>query len=272
MKKYLWTLFAIIFLFSIRAVDAQQQTFGGTRTNLLVEGHFGFVIEPTLPAPNGRKPWVWYAPTIGNYPNKSNIWLLERLVQNGFWICGIDVGESFGNPSGCEVFSMFYDTLMARYHLDSKACLIPQSRGGLMLYNWAVESGNSLKVSRIAGIYPVCDLLSYPGLSKAASAYGMVPDTFLSHIKEHNPVDRLQSLYEAGIRIFHIHGDNDVVVPINQNSQVIYDRYKALGGDATLIVVHGKGHEEIPEYFQSQEMLNFLLGELSQTQILHQTK
>ena len=128
-----------------------------------------------------------------------------------------------------------------------------------MLYNWASRAGNSIKVSRIAGIYPVCDLLSYPGLSRAASAYGMIPDTFLSHIKKLNPVDRLISLYEADVRIFHIHGDSDAVVPLAQNSQVIYDRYKALGGDITLIVVHGKGHEEIPKYFQSEEMLDFLL-------------
>jgi hypothetical protein len=263
MKKYLGALLAIIFLFSIKAVHAQQQTFGGTRTNILVDGHSGFVIEPAVPAQNGRKPWAWYAPTIGNYPNNSNIWLLEQLVQHGFWICGIDVGESWGNPSGCELFSKFYDTLMVLYHLDSKACLIAQSRGGMMLYNWAEKTGNSLKVSRIAGIYPVCDLLSCPGLSKAADAYGMIPDTLQLHIKEYNPIDRLQPLYEAGIRIFHIHGDNDVVVPLSQNSQVIYDRYKAMGGDATLIVVNGKGHEEIPEYFQSKELLNFILDELS---------
>jgi hypothetical protein len=262
MKKYLGVLFAIIFLFSIKVVEAQQQTFGGSRTNLLVDGHSGFVIEPAVQAPNGRKPWAWYAPTIGKYPNESNIWLLERLVQHGFCICGIDVGESWGNPSGCEVFSRFYDTLMALYHLDSKACLIGQSRGGLMLFNWAEQSGNSLKVSRIAGIYPCCDLLSCPGLSKAANAYGMVPDTLLLHIKEYNPVDRLQSLYEAGIRIFLIHGDSDVVVPLKQNSQVVYDRYKALGGDVTLKVVNEKGHEEIPEFFQSQELLNFILDEL----------
>lgn len=259
MKKYLGAFFGTFLLFYIKSADAQQQTFGGTRINLLVDGHPGFVIEPALPAKNGTKPWAWYAPTIGDYPNKSNIWLLERLVQHGFWICGIDVGESNGNPAGCEVFSRFYDTLMGLYHLDSKVNLIAQSRGGLMLYNWAEKPGNSLKVSRIACIYPVCDLLSYPGLSKAAIAYGMSPDTFLLHIKEYNPIDRLQSLFEAGVRIFHIHGDNDVVVPLNQNSQVLFDRYKALGGDITLKVVKGKGHEEIPEFFQSQDMLDFLL-------------
>ncbi len=272
MKKFLRALFVIIFLCSVKVADAQEQTFGGTRTNFLVDGHMGFVVEPVVPAINGKKPWVWYAPTIGNYPNKSNSWLFERLGQHGFWICGIDVGESCGSPAGCDVYSKFYDTLMVRYHLDPKACLIPQSRGGLMLYNWAEEPGNSIKVSRIAGIYPVCDLSSYPGASRGAAAYGMSPDSFMLHIKEHNPIDRLKPLSEAGVRIFHIHGDNDVVVPVNKNSQVIYDRYKAMGGDVTLVIIPGKGHEEIPEYFQSQELLNFLLDELSTDQVLQQRK
>jgi fermentation-respiration switch protein FrsA (DUF1100 family) len=139
-----------------------------------------------------------------------------------------------------------------------------------MLYNWAEEPGNSIKVSRIAGIYPVCDLLSCPGLSNAANAYGMIPDSLLLHIKEYNPIDNLRSLYEAGVSIFHIHGDNDVVVPLNKNSQVLYDRYKAMGGDITLKVVKGKGHEEVPEFFQSQELLNFLLDELSTKTNFHQ--
>ena len=262
MKKYFLISFTSILLLTVTLLGGQQQTFGGTRINLFVDGHPGFVIKPAVSAPDNRKPWAWYAPTIGNYPNKSNVWLLEKSVQHGFWICGIDAGESFGNDSGCRTFSMFYDTLMASYQLDPKACLIPQSRGGLMLYNWAARACNSIKVSRIAGIYPVCDLLSYPGLTRAASAYGMVPDTFLSHIKELNPVDRLKPLYEADVRIFHIHGDSDAVVPLAQNSQVIYDRYKAMGGDVCLKIIPGKGHEEIPEYFQSEEMLNFLLDEL----------
>ena len=258
-----YSIIAILFLFSFSKVDAQQQTFGGNRINFLVEGHPGFVIQPPEPAKKGRKPWAWYAPTIGKYPNKSNVWLMERLVQNGFWICGMDVGESMGNPEGCRLFSMFYDSLIFKYKLDKKGCLIPQSRGGLMLYNWAEDPSNSGKVSRIAGIYPVCNLQSYPGLAKAAAVYGVNPDTFQIHLKEYNPIDNLESLYKAGVKIFHIHGDNDKVVPLDQNSQIVYDRYRAMGGDIKLVVIPGKGHEEIPEYFQSQEMLKFLLKELS---------
>ena len=263
MKIQITFFLLIILKLFIPPVEAQL-TFGGTRYNLVAAGHSGFIVQPPVQAKNGRKPWVWYAPTIGNYPNKSNLWLLEQLVKRGFYVCGIDVGESYGNPEGRRIFSAFYDSLISRYHLDRKACLIAQSRGGLMLYNWAAEPGNSQKVARIAGIYPVGDLLSWPGLTKAAKAYNMITDSFLVHLSEHNPIDRLAPLYKAGIPIFHIHGDNDTIVPLFKNSMVIYDRYKAMGGNATLKIIPDKGHQEIPEYFQSQELLDFILQELSE--------
>jgi len=257
-----FTLLVLFFAGSVHAQLDNSLTFGGKRISITAAGHEGFLVQPPKKAKRGRKPLVWYAPTIGKYPNKSNAWLLERLVKQGFWVCGVDVGESWGSPEGRRIYSAFYDTLMTHYHLDPKVCLIPQSRGGMMLYNWAEDPGNAEKVSRIAGIYPIGDFLSCPGLLRTAKAFGISPDTLIAHVKENNPIERLQPLYNAGVKIFHIHGDADTIVPLKRNSQVIIDRYKALGGDATLVVIPGKGHAEIPEYFQNQTILDFLLAEL----------
>jgi len=257
--------FTLLILFFTGSVDAQLDhslNFGGKRIIITAAGHEGFLVQPPKKAKKGRKPLVWYAPTIGKYPNISTAWLLERLVKKGFWVCGIDVGESWGSPEGRRIYSAFYDTLMTRFHLDPKVCLIPQSRGGLMLYNWAEDPGNAVKVSRIAGIYPIGDFLTCPGLARTAKAFGITPDELLAKEKENNPIERLQPLYDARVKIFHIHGDADTIVPLKKNSQVIVDRYKALGGDATLVVIPGKGHAEIPEYFHNQAILDFLLAEL----------
>ena len=53
-------------------------------------------------------------------------------------------------------------------------------------------------------------------------------------------------------------GDADKAVPLEKNSQVLHDRYKALGGVMELIIVPGKGHAAIPEYFQEPRMVEFL--------------
>jgi dipeptidyl aminopeptidase/acylaminoacyl peptidase len=212
------------------------------RIAIKIGEHNGFIIKPSNPAADGSKPWLWYAPTIGGHPNLTNEWVFRPLVERGFAICGVDVGESYGSPAGRKIFSDFYTHVRKEYGLDAKVSFLAQSRGGLMIYNWAAE--NPDKVRSIAAIYPVCDPRSYPGLDKAAPAYEMSAKEFQITLAKHNPVDRLAPLVKAGVPIFHIHGDSDTVVPLQKNSQAIYDRYKALGGKMELVVVKGKGHAE----------------------------
>ena len=61
--------------------------------------------------------------------------------------------------------------LVERRGSSRKPCLLARSRGGLMAYNWAAEHPES--VGGLAGIYPVCNLRSWPGLDKACGAYGL---------------------------------------------------------------------------------------------------
>ncbi|MDB5387285.1 MAG: Alpha/beta hydrolase family protein [Planctomycetaceae bacterium] len=258
------SILPVLVLFLLFCVVPQRsvadQKYGHERTVFTLSGHQGFVIRPAKPAADGTKPWAWYAPTfINGYPNQSNEWLFKQLLDAGWTIAGMEVGESFGSPAGRKIYSEFYAHVVQEYGLNPKACLVPQSRGGLMLYNWAVEHPD--QVQCIAGIYTVCDLRSYPGLKNAAPAYGLTEDELTNHLKEHNPIDRLEPLAKAKIPILHIHGDSDTVVPLDRNSQVVYDRYKALGGPMELLVIKGKGHAEIPEFFQSPEMLKFLLSQ-----------
>jgi len=134
----------------------------------------GFIIQPSVAAANGSKPWVWYAPTLGKYPGVRMDWMFSRLLKQGYYICGTEVGDSFGSPQSRATYSKFYEHVIKEYGLLPKVCLLPQSRGGLMWYNWAVE--NPEKVACIGGIYPVCDFTSYPGLAATAKAYDMTKE------------------------------------------------------------------------------------------------
>jgi pimeloyl-ACP methyl ester carboxylesterase len=236
--------------------ETANEQYGAQRISIDIGKHQGFILLPAKLPADGTRPWVWYAPTIGSHPNKSNEWVLRKLLDRGFHVCGINAGETYGSPAGRQAFTEFYQYLVREYKLDVKASLLAQSRGGLMLYNWAAEHPD--KVRCIAGIYPVCDLRSYPGLSKAAGAYGLTPKELEEQLTRHNPIDRLEPLAKAGVPILHIHGDSDGVVPLEKNSQVVADRYTAQGGKMKLIVVPGKGHAEIPEYFQEPRLVQFL--------------
>src|ERR1035441_703802 len=99
-----------------------------------------------------------------------------------------------------------------------------------MLYNWAVEHAHD--VGCIAGIYPVTNIESWPNLGgeRIQQAYGMSEAELRKHLRKNNPIDRLAPLAQANVSIFHIHGDADKVVSLQQNTLEFARRYNALGG------------------------------------------
>jgi dipeptidyl aminopeptidase/acylaminoacyl peptidase len=252
-------LATLLTTFLLLATPTESTQFDAKRLDFTVADHPAFIILPTSPAPDGAKPWVWYAPTfIGQHPDESHTWMAQQFLAAGYAIAGVEVGESYGSPAGTAAYSAFYDHVRHEFGLAERPCLLPQSRGGLMLLNWAAE--NPAKVARIAGIYTVCNLESYPGVERAADAYKMTPDALRAALKEHNPLDRLPPLAQAKVPVFFIHGDADTVVPLEANAGALTERYRALGGDATLLIIPGKGHEVCPEFFESQQFVDFVLG------------
>ena len=71
----------------------------------------------------------------------------------------------------------------------------------------------------------------------------------------------LGSLAQAQVPIFHIHGDCDTVVPLEENSGKLAERYRQLGGAITLNVVKGQGHNMWSGWFQSQELVSFVIAQ-----------
>jgi lysophospholipase L1-like esterase len=81
-------------------------------------------------------------------------------------------------------------------------------------------------------------------------------------LSAHNPVDRLAPLAKAKIPIFHIHGDVDKLVPLDANSATVASRYKELGGSMTLKIAEGQGHNYWSEFFECQELVDFVIAQL----------
>ncbi|HOI56584.1 MAG TPA: prolyl oligopeptidase family serine peptidase [Phycisphaerae bacterium] len=223
------------------------------------QSHGAFVILPEKPADGS--PWVWYAPTFVTgdrpLPKPLHEWYLRPLLEAGFAVAGVDVGESWGSPAGRTGFNEFYHLVTRQFALSSKACLLPQSRGGLMLYNWAAEHAECVRC--IGAIYPVCNIRHPQRLETVCKAYELTSEQLLAQIDRHHPPERLAPLAAAGVPILHIHGDRDEIVLLENNSGDLIRRYQALGGPGELIIVHDKGHEEVPEYFERPELLEFFL-------------
>lgn len=248
-------------LLTVATASADPVVTPGSRTLPLpgeafqLDGHDAFVILP--PDAKENIPWIWYAPTLPGLPAQSEVWMFERFLANGIAIAGIDVGESYGSSQGTKLYTALYNYLVKKRHFREQPCLLARSRGGLMLYSWAVNHPQS--VGGVAGIYPVCNIASYPGIAGAASAYGLTTEQLEAELTQHNPISRLKPLAEAGVPVFHIHGDSDRVVPLEGNSAELARRYRAFGGPVEIEVIEGQGHNMWDGWFQSQKLTDFAI-------------
>ena len=260
-------LLALVFspLALLHAADAPKKILPLPGEVFQVQGHTAFVILPQTKSTNSAIPWVWYAPTLKGLPGNEEKWMFERFTQAGIAIAGIDVGESYGSPDGRKLYSALHDELTQHRGFATKAVMLGRSRGGLMTLCWAAE--NADKVAGFAGIYPVCNIASYPGVTNAASAYHFTPDQLAARLTDHNPIDRLDSLAKTGVPLFAIHGDVDQTVPIETNSGEMRKRYEALGGKMQLIIPPGQGHNMWNGFFQCQELVDFVIAEARHPQL-----
>ena len=246
--------FCVVLPSSVCAADDRPPI---KRENFTIDDRPAFVIRPTKTL-SGPTPWVLYAPTLGkNLPGKAEEWMFRQFLDAGVAIAGVDVGESFGSPAGRATYNALHERLTSKENFDARACLMARSRGGLMLYCWAAE--NPEKVKCIVGIYPVCNIASYPGVKRACAAYGLSEAELQDQLSNHNPIDRLKPLAKAKVPIFHIHGDVDKVVPLEKNSGLVAERYRVAGGAMTLDVPQGQGHNMWRGVFESQELVDFLI-------------
>jgi hypothetical protein len=228
----------------------------------VIEGSVAFLIptKSDFRTPDGSlaKPWVWYAPTLPNLPGPEERWMFERFVQAGIAIAGIDAGESYGSPDGNRVFDRLHAQMVRRGY-SARPVLLGRSRGGLQTLSWAAEHPE--KVSAWAGIYPVCNLASYPGIERAAGAYKLTAGELEGRLKEFNPIDRMSGLAKSKVPLFAIHGDVDTVVPLELNSGKLKSAYAGIGGpEMELIVPAGQGHNMWEGFFKCKELVDFVLS------------
>jgi dipeptidyl aminopeptidase/acylaminoacyl peptidase len=225
----------------------------------MVKGSQAFVMLPAEGLRQKPQPWIWYAPTLPGYPDEHEKWMHERFVAAGIAVAGIDVGESYGSPAGSSRFTDLYKELTEKRGFAAKPCLLGRSRGGLMVTSWAVEHADA--VAGIAGIYPVIDFRTYPGLEKAAPAYGVSAKELGERLAEFNPIERVASLAKARVPVFIIHGDIDTVVPLQENSAELLRRYKEENAEASvkLVVAQKQGHNYWEGFFRCQDLVDFAI-------------
>lgn len=189
-------------------------------------------------------PWIWRARFWGHEPQ-----LDVALLEQGYHVVWCDVSGLFGNSEALDRFNRFY-TLMQRGGLSKKAVLEGMSRGGLIIYNWAVR--NPDKVSCIYADAPVLNGSSWPGgfgsgkgspadwqRFKRAYQINSLADSL--HFMG-DPIHQVEAIAKTGIPLIHVCGSADKVVPIGENTDPFEKQILSNGGQIRVIRKAGVGH------------------------------
>jgi hypothetical protein len=225
-----------------------------------VAGRTAFLFTPAESAStNSPKPWILYSPTLPACPDKAEKWMHEQFVAAGVAVAGVDTGESYGSPEAVKAAEALHAEMVRRGY-STKPALLGRSRGGLWASAWAIAHPDL--TAGVGGIYPVYDWRTYPGLTKAAVAYGLSPEQLAARAADLCPIERIDMAAQAGVPFCIIHGDDDKVVPLEPNSAELKKRYEAAGkGDlVTLIVAPGQGHSFWEGFFHCQPLVDFLIA------------
>ena len=208
---------------------------GFTRYDFQFDRRDCHMIVPDKAAPG--KPWIWRA----RFPE----WHYEMdsiLICKGFHVVYLDTDYLFGSPKCVEIWNNFYNYLTSQYGLNKRVSLEGVSRGGLYIYNFAKKYPE--RVSCIYAEAPVCDFKSWPGGKERAkgdpesweqlmTAYNFKNEQEALDYKD-NPLDNLEKLAAAKVPVFHSIGLNDSIVPPEENSYLLLNRYMRLGGPTTV--------------------------------------
>lgn len=210
---------------------------GFKRHDFEVEGRPAYVVQPRAAAPG--RPWVWRARFPG-FHAEADLILLDR----GFHIGFIDTNGMLGSPRAMALWDVFYRLLVEEHSMSRRPALEGVSRGGLFVYGWAAR--NPDQVACIYADTPVCDFKSWPlgagtglgneGTWKALLAEYEFDDAAAREYRG-NPIDRLAEIAVASVPILHIVSLNDRVVPPRENTFVLAERYRRLGGEIEVMIV-----------------------------------
>ncbi len=244
---------------------------GGELVELRVHDRLAYIVKPTGPI-DPQKRWLWEFPFwLGindNFGNLAHRFYIEKALVAGFHIAGVDVGASCASPAAADVCQEFYEKVVADYGLNRRARLLAHSHGGLIAYGWAIRHPTC--VDRIGGMCPAIDFRTYPGLPAVVTAptkgldYGLSLEELERRATEFNPIDNLAPLAKAGVKILHLHGDNDTLVATAANATELERRYRELGGTIDMVLLPlpatKRGHDG-PELYESEQLAKFLTGE-----------
>lgn len=193
------------------------------------------IVEPKVAAEG--KPWIWRPAFFGHEPQAD-----LALLNLGFHVAYLDMTNMYGSPDSVKFGKKFHDYLVKAFGFHPKAVMEGMSRGGYYSLRFAAEYPES-----VAALYldaPVCDLRSWPKKRDARLWADALKKWGIKDGEDFPgaPLDSLEGMAREKIAILSVCGDADTEVPMAENTDVLKERYEALGGKIAVITKPGVGH------------------------------
>ena len=199
----------------------RQQTFS-------FEGRKAILVFPDQPDSAGR--WVLKTEYFSAFQD-----LEEKLVENGFHLLWLANHNRWGTNDDLDVKERFVRAMSHDCGLNQKGALIGMSCGGLHAIKQAARHPHMASLLYLDA--PVVNLLSCPfGLGdrgttidasakqEALDALGFTMSQMIAY-REH-PLDKLPVLIANRIPAMLVWGEEDTVVPFEENGQYVLNAYK----------------------------------------------
>ncbi len=247
--------FGLLCLLTFCPALLAQDALPKTAEKFEVAGHPALLYA--APQPAAGKPWLWFAPTIKGLSLAGRKAYFETFLRAGISIAGFDLGEVRGSPQSTAEFHKFYEEMVKR-GWSSKPILLGQSRGGLMMLGWATRHPENVRA--FVGIYPVCNLTwALKNREVAEADFQLTEAEIRAKLAEFNPLDNVKVLATKQVPMFVVHGGSDTLVPYDEHTGLLKQRYEAAGGSISVKVIQGEGHKATPAFFECQELIDFVL-------------
>lgn len=213
---------------------------GFKRIDFLFEGKEAILVFPKSADKN--KNWLLKTEYFDAFPAFE-----IEMVKRGWHLAFLKNTTRWCLDEDLELKKRFSDYLIKEYGLNKKSVPVGMSCGGLIAVKFTAKYPEYVKALYLDA--PVMNFLSCPaGIGKAddsmmqefINATGMDLVDLINY--RENPVDKMHILLKNNIPVVMVYGDSDIVVPYDENGEILEKYYYENGGNISVIRKEKCGH------------------------------
>ena len=215
-------------------VKSTDVWYGGQRTVFDFQGFDAWVVEPPKDVcPLAGNPWTWTMQWRTAFVPRTSV---PRLLKLGYHHVSVDIFALRMDAEGLKVAKAFQDFLVNDLGFAPKARLIGMSWGGFFSTRYAANyPENVLKIYYDAPLMNFTKFGKTPTKDLIGSWAERVPEGGNWDNDPEMPINMAAKIAQAKIPVLLLYGGVDPVVPPAKNCELFIPRFKAAGGDITVV-------------------------------------